>query len=202
MLGDRKESKMQLFKLTQCLGWWYMGQCHRQHCVRALWYARYRQHNSPNLTEVLTLNSRRCHLELFQQALKAGHRDPMLLRVFNLLSEPLKTSCPLRKSLKTSSYCVCMSSFMCMNTSPHLHDIHVQVSYSSPSALPEMVFVVDFFEHRFAGLWASGILFPSYRRSRGTTGYSAALCFYLGSGNLNSAFHAFTVLQFQPETSL
>lgn len=89
-----------------------------------------------------------------------------------------------------------------MNASPHLHDIHVQVNYSSPSPLPEMAFVFDFFVHRFAGLWASGILFPSYHRSPETTGYAIAPCLCLGSGNLKSALQAFTVLRFQPETSL
>lgn len=98
MLWDGKESKRQLSKLTQCLGLWFMGQCHRQHFVCALWFTGYRRHDSPNLPEVPTLDSRCCRLELLQQALKAGRRDSMLLRVFDLLSEPLKTSCPLRKS--------------------------------------------------------------------------------------------------------
>lgn len=54
----------------------------------------------------------------------------------------------------------------------------------------------------FAGLWAPGILFPSYHRSPETTGYATALCLCLGSGNLKSALHTFTVLRFEPETSL
>lgn len=131
MLWHGKENKMQLSKLTQCLGWWYMRQCHRQHCVHALWFAGCRWHNSTNLPEVPTLDSRCCHLELFQQALKARHRDSMLLGYLTSSLSHWKLLAhweSLFRLLRTESVwvhsCVWMlvltyMTYMCRSVTPH-----------------------------------------------------------------------------------
>lgn len=84
--------------------------------------------SSPNLLEVPTMDSGHCHLELLPRALKAGHQDSMHLTVSDLLSEPLKVFCPVRKCMGFLQLCVWLSSFMCMNVGVHVDGTHVRVS--------------------------------------------------------------------------